>query len=36
MLTEGNVVHFETPRASLNYLKDQGLSCPDGYNGADH
>jgi ABC-type multidrug transport system permease subunit len=36
MLGEGNVVYFGTPRASLNYLKDQSFSCPDGYNGADH
>lgn len=36
MLAEGNVVYFGTPRASLSYLKTQELSCPDGYNAADH
>jgi ABC-type multidrug transport system ATPase subunit len=36
MLAEGNVVYFGTPRDSLDYLRDHALSCPDGYNAADH
>lgn len=36
MLAEGNVVYFGTPRASLAYLKEQKMACPDGYNAADH
>ena len=37
MLSEGHVVYFGTPRASLGYLNDvAGLPCPPGYNAADH
>lgn len=36
MLAEGHVVYYGTPIASLSYLKERGLSCPDGYNAADH
>jgi len=36
MLAEGHVVYFGRPRDSLNYLRQQNLSCPDGYNAADH
>jgi len=38
MLAEGNVVYFGSPRDSLNYLRMQmnNLTCPDGYNVADH
>jgi len=36
MLAEGNVVYFGTPKNSLIYLTDQNLSCPAGYNAADH
>lgn len=36
MLVEGNVVYFGTPWDSLDYLRGHGLSCPDGYNAADH
>lgn len=36
MLAEGHVVYFGPPRESLNYLRQQNLDCPDGYNVADH
>ena len=36
MLAEGNVVFFGSPRDSLTYLRNVKLSCPDGYNAADH
>jgi ABC-type multidrug transport system ATPase subunit/ABC-type multidrug transport system permease subunit len=36
MLAEGSVVYFGTPQESLNYLRTQEMSCPDGYNAADH
>lgn len=36
MLAEGHVVYFGRPRDSLNYLRQQNLSCPDGYNASDH
>lgn len=36
MLAEGCVVYFGRPLESLNYLRDQSLDCPDGYNAADH
>eukprot|EP00536_Pseudo-nitzschia_multiseries_P003790 jgi/Psemu1/323184/estExt_fgenesh1_pg.C_590040 len=36
MLAEGHVVYFGRPRDSLQYLRQQKLNCPDGYNVADH
>lgn len=36
MISEGYVVYFGTPAASLHYLRSQSLACPDGYNAADH
>ncbi|GKY97154.1 hypothetical protein MPSEU_000673800 [Mayamaea pseudoterrestris] len=37
MLSEGHVVYFGTPKASLGYLQSEvGLPCPPGYNAADH
>lgn len=36
MISEGYVVYFGTPTASLQYLRSQSLACPDGYNAADH
>lgn len=36
MLAEGHVVYFGRPRESMNYLRQQNLKCPDGYNAADH
>jgi ABC-type multidrug transport system ATPase subunit/ABC-type multidrug transport system permease subunit len=36
MLAEGYVVYFGKPVNSLNYLEDQQLTCPNGYNAADH
>ena len=36
LLSEGSVVYFGTPVASLDYLETQKLSCPPGYNAADH
>ena len=36
MLAEGHVVYFGRPRDSMNYLRQQHLNCPDGYNAADH
>ena len=36
MLAEGHVVYFGQPKQSLLYLKEHGLDCPLGYNGADH
>jgi ABC-type multidrug transport system ATPase subunit len=36
VLAEGNVVFFGTPVGSLTYLREHGLTCPDGYNAADH
>ena len=36
LLAEGHVVYFGTPQASLEYLRNQKLACPDGYNAADH
>jgi ABC-type multidrug transport system ATPase subunit len=36
MLAEGYVVYFGNPVNSLNYLEDQQLTCPNGYNAADH
>jgi ABC-type multidrug transport system ATPase subunit/ABC-type multidrug transport system permease subunit len=36
MISEGHVVYFGTPLASLDYLRTQELACPDGYNAADH
>ena len=36
MISEGYVVYFGTPTASLQYLRSESLACPDGYNAADH
>jgi ABC-type multidrug transport system ATPase subunit len=36
LLAEGNVVYFGTPFDSLSYLRQHNLTCPDGYNAADH
>uniref|UniRef100_A0A7S2V8J9 ABC transporter domain-containing protein n=1 Tax=Entomoneis paludosa TaxID=265537 RepID=A0A7S2V8J9_9STRA len=36
MLSDGYVVYFGTPVGSIEYLRTVGLSCPDGYNAADH
>jgi len=36
LLSEGMVVYFGTPVASLQYLRDMNLACPDGYNGSDY
>jgi ABC-type multidrug transport system ATPase subunit len=36
MLSDGKVVYFGTPSASLDYLGQRGLPCPPGYNAADH
>lgn len=36
LLSEGRVVYFGTPVDSLLYLRQHNLSCPDGYNAADH
>jgi len=36
MLAEGHVVYFGRPRDTLEYLRQQKLDCPDGYNVADH
>jgi hypothetical protein len=36
MLSEGHVVFFGTPSASLDYLEERGMPCPPGYNAADH
>jgi len=36
MLSEGCVVYFGTPIESMQYLREQNLGCPDGYNAADH
>lgn len=36
MLAEGHIVYFGRPLESLNYLREQNLDCPDGYNAADH
>ncbi|CAB9524017.1 Putative white-brown complex homolog protein 30 [Seminavis robusta] len=36
MISEGHVVYFGTPVASLDYLRNQNLACPEGYNAADH
>lgn len=36
LLADGCTVYFGTPSASLGYLRDKGLACPDGYNAADH
>ena len=36
MLAEGNVVYFGAPIDSLSFLRNLGLSCPDGYNASDH
>jgi ABC-type multidrug transport system ATPase subunit len=36
VLAEGHVVYFGTPQESLTYLRSQEMSCPDGYNAADH
>jgi energy-coupling factor transporter ATP-binding protein EcfA2 len=36
MLSEGHVVYFGTPKASMAYLQDvAGLPCPPGFNAAD-
>lgn len=36
MLSDGCVVYFGDPVASLDYLRQRDLICPDGYNAADH
>lgn len=36
LLANGNVVYFGTPRHSLEYLRQNNMACPDGYNAADH
>ncbi|CAB9497116.1 Putative white-brown complex homolog protein 30 [Seminavis robusta] len=36
LLSDGKVVYFGNPVASLDYLRTQNLACPDGYNAADH
>ena len=36
MLSDGKVVYFGSPVASLDYLRTHNLTCPDGYNAADH
>ena len=36
MLSDGKVVYFGTPLASLEYLKLQNMPCPEGYNASDH
>ena len=35
-LAGGSAVYFGKPKNSLVYLKEHGMSCPDGYNAADH
>jgi hypothetical protein len=35
-LTDGCVVYYGTPQKSLEYLQRLDLTCPDGYNAADH
>mmetsp|Transcript_25603 Transcript_25603/g.39665 ORF Transcript_25603/g.39665 Transcript_25603/m.39665 type:complete len:672 (-) Transcript_25603:317-2332(-) len=35
-LAEGHIVFYGTPAASLRYLDEKNLSCPAGYNAADH
>lgn len=35
-LAEGNVVYFGKPSDSLTYLEENGMTCPNGYNAADH
>ena len=36
LLAEGHACYFGDPKESLQYLKQHDLSCPDGYNAADH
>jgi hypothetical protein len=36
MVSEGFVVYFGEPKASLEYLTKLDLTCPPGYNAADH
>jgi len=36
MISEGCVVYFGSPLKSLDYLEQQKLACPTGYNAADH
>jgi ABC-2 type transporter len=36
MLSDGHVVYFGPPEASLEYLEKRQLPCPPGYNAADH
>jgi ABC-type multidrug transport system ATPase subunit len=36
MLSEGHVVYFGCPTASLDYLVQRNVPCPAGYNAADH
>jgi ABC-type multidrug transport system ATPase subunit len=36
LLSDGKVVYFGNPVASLDYLRTQNLTCPDGYNAGDH
>lgn len=36
MISEGSVVYFGSPLKSLDYLGQQNLACPPGYNAADH
>lgn len=36
MLSDGHVVYFGSPEASLEYLEKRQLPCPPGYNAADH
>jgi ABC-type multidrug transport system ATPase subunit len=36
LLAEGHVVYFGTPKASIQYLKEKEMACPEGYNVADH
>lgn len=36
VLAEGGLVYHGAPVDGLNYLRERGLACPDGYNAADH
>jgi ABC-2 type transporter len=36
MLSDGHVVYYGPPEASLEYLEKRQLPCPPGYNAADH
>jgi ABC-type multidrug transport system ATPase subunit len=35
-LADGCVVYYGSPSYSLDYCKNLGMTCPDGYNAADH